>query len=106
MRCQIAQTHLLIFLILGIGALEEEDLGITFVSQYMRADTIQEPTVVRNNYCATREILQTLLQGTKRIHINIIGRLIEQKDIRLRLERLCQMQTVSLTTGQDAALLL
>ena len=72
----------------------------------MSADAVQEPAVVADHNSAACKILQALLKRTQRIHIDIIGRLIEQQHIALLLERHSQLQTVSLTARQHAAFLL
>ncbi len=102
----VTQTHLLILFVVGVAALKPEYLAIAFVSQDMRADTIQEPTVVADHYSATGKVLQTFLQRTQGIHVDIIGRLVQQQYVGLRFECQGQVQTVSLTTRQHAAFLL
>ena len=72
----------------------------------MGSDTIQEPTVVRDNHSATCEVLQALLQCTQGIYIDIVGRLIEQDNIAFLLQCQRKVQAVTLTTRQNATLLL
>ena len=98
LRLLIAQTLLLVLLVLGISALEEINLGITLEREDMCGDTVEEPAVVGNYYGTAGEILETFLQGTYSVDIHVIGRLVEQKDIALILERERQMQPVSFTT--------
>ena len=98
LRLLVAQTLLLVLLVLRISTLEEINLGITLERKDMCGDTVQEPAVVGNHHSTAGEILETLLQGTYSVDIHVIGRLVEQKDIALILERERQMQPVSLTT--------
>ena len=49
------------------------------------------------------ESLQTFLQGAQGVHIDVVGRLIEQQHIALLLQRQSQLQAVALTAGEDAA---
>ena len=106
LRLLVAQTLLLVLLVLGISTLEEINLGITLECEDMCGDTVQEPAVVGNHHGTAGKILETLLQGTYSVDIHVIGRLVEQKDIALILERERQMQPVSFTTGKNPATLL
>ena len=98
LRLLVAQTLLLVLLVLGISTLEEINLGITLERKDMCGDTVQEPAVVGNHHGTAGKILETLLQGTYSVDIHVIGRLVEQKDIALILERERQMQPVFFTT--------
>ena len=49
------------------------------------------------------EVLQTLLQGAQRVHVDIVGRLVEQQHIALLLQRQGELQAVALTTRERAA---
>ena len=40
----------------------------------MCTDTVEEPTVVRDNYCTAGEIFQTFFQSTQSVYVDIIGR--------------------------------
>ena len=67
---------------------------------------IQEPAVVRNDHRAARKAHDALLQRAQRAHVNVVGRLVQQQHIRLRLERHGQVQAVALAARQHATFLL
>ena len=72
----------------------------------MCTDTVEEPTIVANHYGTTCEVLQTFLQSTQGVHVNIVGRLVQKQYVRLGFQCQCQVQAVTLTTREHAALLL
>ena len=98
--------QLLPLLVLRVRTLVEDYIAIALEREDVGCDTIQEPTVVRDNYCATCEVLQALLQCTKGVYVDVVGRLIEQDYIALLLQCQCEVQAVALTTREYATLLL
>ena len=64
----------------------------------MRTDSIEEPTVMRNDNSTTCKIFQTLFECTQSIDIDIIGRLVEQQHVSFFLQCHSQMQTIPLST--------
>ena len=72
----------------------------------MRAYTIQEPTVVADHHGTTGKILQSFLQRTQGVHVDIVGRLVQQQHVGFAFQRQRQMQTVPLATTQHTAFLL
>ena len=72
----------------------------------MRTDTIQEPTVVTDDDSTTGKGFKTFLQRTQRVHVNIIGWLVEKQDVALLLQSDSQVKTVTLTTGKHTTFLL
>src|SRR5688572_2195679 len=71
-------------------ALEREDV---------RGYPIEEPAIVADDDRAAGEVVERFLQRPESVHIEIIGRLIEKKDIRSFFEHLCQMNAIALATG-------
>ena len=59
----------------------------------MRTDTIEEPTVVRNDDRTTGEVLQSFFECSECVHINIVGRFVDQ--------RLSDLQREPESQGQD-----
>ena len=51
----------------------------------------------------SRKGLQTFLQGAQRIHVDIVGRLIEKQYVAFLLQRQGQLQAVALTTRKHTA---
>ena len=102
-RFLVAEPALAVFLIFRIRSLEEIYLGISFESQDMGCNPVQEPPVVRDYHGTSGKILQTFLQSTDGIYIHIVGRLVQKQHIALVLEREGQVETIPLTTGKNAA---
>ena len=106
LRFLITETALLVLLILRVCSLEEIHLGVTFECKDVCRDTVQEPSVVRNDYSASCKVLKSLLQCTDRVHIHIIGRLVKKKDVTFIFEGKGKVETVPFTSGKYAAKLL
>ena len=86
----IAQTARLVDFILRIAALEEEDLTIALEGKNVSTDSVEESAVVADYHSTTGKCLQTFLQGTQRVHVDIVGWLIEEQYVALLLQ--CQGQ--------------
>ena len=85
-------------LVLRVGAFVKDDLRIALEREDVGGDTVQEPTVVRDYHGTAGKVLQTLLQCTQRIYVDVVRRLVEQYHVALLFESHCQMQTVALAT--------
>ena len=72
----------------------------------MGTDTVKEPTVMRDNHRTSGKLLKTFLKSTKGIYVDIVGRLVKEKNVTLLLQSHSEMQTVTLTTREHAAFLL
>ncbi len=66
----------------------------------MRTDTVKEPTVVTDDHSTSGKVLQTFFEGTERIHVDVIGGLVQQQHITFLLQAERQMQAVAFTTGK------
>ena len=77
----IARLFPLELFVFGVATLVEDHLRIAFEREDVRTDTIQEPTVVRNDHCTTGKVLQTLFQCPQRIDVDIVGRLVKQQHV-------------------------
>ena len=75
--------HLVLLVILEI-ALEPFDMAVAFKSEHMRGNAIQEEPVVRDDHRAAREIRQSLFEGAEGVDVEIVGRLVEQKNVGAR----------------------
>ena len=79
---------------------EVDNFTITLKGKDVGTDTVEEPTVVADDNRTTGQCLKTFLQGTECIHVDIIGRLIEEEDITFLLQCHSQLKTVALTTRE------
>ena len=97
---KIQEARVLIF---GIAALEEEYLTVAFEGKNVGTDSVEEPAVVADNHSTTGKCFQTFLQGTEGVHVDIVGRLIEEQYVAFLLQCQCQLQAVALTTRENTA---
>ena len=72
----------------------------------MRGDPVEEPAVVAAHEAAPAESLQTFLQGPQGVHVEVVGRLVEQDHVCPLLEHASEVDPVSLAPGQVLDLLL
>jgi hypothetical protein len=70
-------------LVFGVATLIPVHLAISLEGKDMRTDTVEEPTVVADHYGTTCEVLQTFLQCTEGVHVNIVGWLVQQQYVGL-----------------------
>src|SRR5699024_2719959 len=78
-------------------ALEGEDVG---------GDAVEEPAVVRDDHRTAREVFQPLFQRTQRIHVDVVGGLVEQQYVAALLQRKGEVEPVALSAGEYAHLFL
>ena len=72
----------------------------------MRTDTVEEPAVVADDYGTSGKVLKTLLECTQRVHVDIVGRLVEEQYVTLLLQCEGKLQAVALTTRKHRTHLL
>ena len=82
MGLRIAALRFLPLLVFAVRTFVEDHFRIAFEGEDVRGDTIEEPAVVGDHDGAAGEILQTLLQRTQRIDVDVVGRLV-QKPVKL-----------------------
>ena len=102
----VAEAEAFVFLVFGVAALEEEDLGIALVGEDMCADTVEEPAVVADDNGAACEVLEAFLQRAEGVDVDVVGGLVEEEDVGFALEGQRQMEAVAFTAGEYAAFLL
>src|SRR5262245_33151379 len=95
------------FIVLVI-ALEPYDAAVTFESEHVRSDAIEEPSIVADDHGTTCVVDKRFFEGPERVDIQVIGGLIEQQQVRTALQQLGQVYPIAFTAGQraDLALLL
>ena len=55
-----------------------------------------------DDHRAAGEVFQRLLQGPDRVHVQVVGRLVEQEHVRAALEHPGEVHAVALAAGEDA----
>src|SRR5439155_25855833 len=81
-----------------IVALEPDHLAVTLKGQYVRGDAIEKPSIVTDHDHAPREIEQRFLQGSQGVNVQVVGELVQQKEVAPALEQLGKLDTVSHTS--------
>lgn len=102
MGLRIAALRFLPLLVFAVRTFVEDHFRIAFEGEDVRGDTIEEPAVVGDHDGAAGEILQTLLQRTQRIDVDVVGRLVQKQHITFLLECEGQVQAVALAARQHA----
>lgn len=82
----IAESSCLVDFIFRVTSLEEEDLAIALEGKDVGTDAVEEPTVVTDDHGTTGESFETFLQGTEGVHVDVVGRLIEEQHVAFLLQ--------------------
>ncbi len=104
--CGGAETGLSVRFILGIIPVEPDDLAVAFEGEHVGCDAVEKPAVVADDHGAPGKILQGLFQGAHGVYVQVVGRLIKEKDIGLFLQHAGQMDAVSFPAGDHRHLFL
>ena len=72
----------------------------------MGRNTVQEPTVVAGDHRTSGKLEDRFLKRPQRVHIQVVGRLVQQQQVGFVLQQLGEMDAVSLTSRAAANLLL
>jgi hypothetical protein len=70
--------------------------GANLECQDVRSNPVEEVTVVRNDYGASSKLEDRILEGAKRVDVEVVGRLVEEEEVALLLEGARKLQTVTL----------
>ena len=91
-----AEPAVAIRLVVLVVALEPHHLAVAFERQHVRRDAVEEPAVVADHHRAAGERQQRLFERAQRVDVEVVGRLVEQQQVRAALEQLRQMHAVAL----------
>ncbi len=72
----------------------------------VRRDPVEEPPVVSDHHSTAGELEQGVLERAQGLDVEVVCRLIEEQQVAPSFERQREVQTVALTTGEHAGLLL
>ena len=64
-----------------IVTFEPCDFSMSFENKQMRADAVQEETVVADDHRATRERTKRVFQYTHRVDVQVVRRFVQQQEI-------------------------
>ena len=79
-----AEAAVPVGLVVLVVALEPDDLAVAFERQDVRRDAIEEPAIVADDDGAAGERQQRLLERAQRVDVEVVGRLVEQQQVRSR----------------------
>src|SRR5215207_8537997 len=95
----------LVLLVRVVVALEPEPSVWAFLcslpSEHVRGHPVQEHSVVRDDHRAAGELQQRVLEAGQRLHVQVVGRLVEQDHVAADLQRHREVEPVALAAGQD-----
>ncbi len=77
-------------------ALEPRDLRVALEGQHVRGDAIQKPAIVGDHDRAARERQQRVLERAQRVHIKIVGGLVQQQQVATAAQQLGEVHAVAL----------
>src|SRR4051812_46246304 len=83
-------------LVVADVALEPADLALTLEREDVGGDPIEKPAIVADHDDAPGKRLEARLERSKRVDVQVIGRLVEEQNVAARLEELREMDPVSL----------
>src|SRR5687767_6721550 len=91
-----------------IVPLEPDDTAVAFEREDVRGDAIQEPAIVADDDGAAGVIEQRLFQRAQRVDVEVVGRLVEQEEVRSALQQLGKVHAIPFAAREraDLALLL
>ena len=92
--------------VLLVRPLEPAHLRVALERQHVRGDAVEEPAIVRDHDRAAGEVEQRVFEGAQRVDVEVVGRLVEQQQVRPALQQLGQVQAVALAAGEVADALL
>ena len=66
----------------------------------MRRDAVEEPPVVRDHDRAAGEVEERVLERAQGVHVEVVGRLVEEEDVAARAQELREMDAVPLAARE------
>src|SRR3546814_7218724 len=91
----VDEAAALVFLIGLEIALEPFDMAIALESEDMRREAVEEKAVVADDDGAAGTVLQRLLESAQRLHVEIVCRFVEQKDVATLIQQLRHVHAVA-----------
>src|SRR5262249_2628162 len=83
-----------------VVALAPNGLAVPLEGEDVRGDPIEEPAVVTNDDDAAAEAQEGVFQGAERVHVEVVGGLVEEEQVAAAAEQLGQGDAVPLAAGQ------
>src|SRR6476661_7921719 len=99
-----AETTMPVGFVVLVVAFEPHDLAVAFEREHVRGDAIEKPAIVADDDGAAGKRQQRFLERSQRVDVEIVGRLVEQEQVRSALEKLGKMNAVALAAGERSDL--
>jgi len=90
------KSSLSISLVFRIVAVKPNNLAVAFKGKHMSRDPIEKPTIMRDHDRAPCEVLQRFFERAPCVHIQVVGRFVEQQNVRAFFQHLREMDTIAL----------
>ena len=97
-----SQPRLTVCFVVGIVAFEPDDLALPLERQNMGGDPVKKPAVMTDDHGAAGKILQGFFQGTHGVHVQVIGRFVQEEHITTLFQHLRQVDPVPFAAGEHA----
>ena len=89
-----AETSPAVCLIVGVVSFEPDGAALSFESQNMCGDAVEKPAVVADDDGASCKMFNRFFKGAERVYIEIVGRLIEEQNVRALLQHLREVHSI------------
>ena len=95
-------------LVVGVVALEPDDLAVAFEGEQVGRDPVEEPAVVADHDRAAGELQERVLERAQGVDVEIVGGLVEEEEVPAAFQELREVHTIALAARQlaDALLLI
>ena len=98
-------TFLVLFIIFEV-AFEPFHMRLSFEGENVGTDTVEEETVVRDDYRAPGKIDQRIFERAERFDVEVVGRFVKKQNVAAFFQKPRHVDTVALTPRKLADLLL
>src|SRR4029079_18235983 len=84
--------------------LDQDYASVALERQHVRGDAIEEPPIVADDDGAAGVVEERLFERTQRVDVEVVGRLVEQQQVRPALQQLGEVDAVALAARERADL--
>ena len=97
------ETAAAVGLVVRVVAREPHGLRVALEGEDVRGNPVQKPAIVTHHDGTSRELDERVLERSERVDIEVVGWLVEQKEIRVTSQQRGKMHAVPLATRKGAA---
>ena len=105
-RAVLTEALALVEFVVLVAAFDEHPAAFVFRGEHVGGDPIEEPAVVRDDQRAAGEFRKRVLERTQRLHIEIVGWLVEEQHVAALQQRRREMQPTALAARESTDVLL